>query len=259
MPDQATITYLDHSGFCCSIGGHLMIFDYYNDEAARRELTQGVITRAELKKYDRVSVFISHSHSDHFNPVVYGWADSVPVEYYISHELPEGCEGYRLKPGDSVERNGMRIQAFDSTDLGVAFLVEYEGIVIFHAGDLNWWHWREESSPVEIEQAEKDFKDIMETVLAAVKKTPLDIGFFPLDPRQRSYYDAGASYFVMAAKPRLMIPMHFMGRGEVVRDFARRNQTRTTRIQPMIARGEQYVYTQEPPEEGYRIYDGGGN
>ena len=34
--------------------------------------------------------------------------------------------------------------ALKSTDEGVAFLVEVNGVVIYHAGDLNWWHWDEE-------------------------------------------------------------------------------------------------------------------
>lgn len=31
-----------------------------------------------------------------------------------------------------------------STDEGVAFLVTAEGRTVFHAGDLNWWHWEGE-------------------------------------------------------------------------------------------------------------------
>lgn len=58
----------------------------------------------------------------------------------------------------------MKVKAFDSTDEGLSYLVEMDGIRIFHAGDLNNWHWREESTPREIEEAERDFQQVMETM-----------------------------------------------------------------------------------------------
>lgn len=33
----------------------------------------------------------------------------------------------------------MKVKAFDSTDEGLSYLVEMDGIRIFHAGDLNNW------------------------------------------------------------------------------------------------------------------------
>ncbi len=49
--------------------------------------------------------------------------------------------------GPNEERNldGCKIRTLRSTDEGVAFLVEYDGRILYHAGDLNWWHWEEES------------------------------------------------------------------------------------------------------------------
>lgn len=247
MPNSILITYLDHSGFCVAVGSHLLIFDYYNDEAAVRELSEGIITPEELAKYERVSVFVTHSHADHCNPVIRSWADK-HVEYILSYEVPPEYEGHRMAPGDSLTLNGMSVQAFGSTDLGVTYLVEVEGYAVFHAGDLNWWHWREESTPMEIEQAENDFKAIMEDVIAAAKKLPMvDVAFFPLDPRQRSYYDAGAGYFAMSVHPRTLIPMHFMGRGDVALDFARKTHIRGTKVVALTKRGQQRMYSKPEP------------
>ena len=39
----------------------------------------------------------------------------------------------------------LRIHTLKSTDEGVAFLVRVKEKTFFHAGDLNWWHWEEES------------------------------------------------------------------------------------------------------------------
>ncbi len=244
MPEQATITYLDNSGFCLAIGDHLLIFDYFNGDGPGG-LNGGVITARELAEYARVSVFVSHSHGDHFNPAIYGWQDHARIAYFISHELPPNYPGIRLSPDETVSHEGINVRAFDSTDLGVSFLIETDGLVIFHAGDLNWWHWREESTPAEIDQAEREFKAIMEKVTAASRETPIDIAFFPLDPRQRSYYDAGASFFILSARPKLFVPMHFTGRFDILRDFVRRNHTRHTAIFPISARGAPYVDGQD--------------
>ena len=39
------------------------------------------------------------------------------------------------------------IASLKSTDEGVAFVVWAEGHSIYHAGDLNWWHWEGEPFP----------------------------------------------------------------------------------------------------------------
>lgn len=77
------------------------------------------------------------------------------------------------------------MKAYQSTDLGVAFLVEAYGLRIFHAGDLNLWHWRQESTIREIEAAEKDFYDALEPL----KNERIDVAMFPVDPRQGLMYE----------------------------------------------------------------------
>mgnify|MGYP000382206809 FL=1 len=49
-----------------------------------------------------------------------------------------------LRIHQELELGKVRIQTLKSTDAGVAFLVECEGRTIYHAGDLNWWHWEGE-------------------------------------------------------------------------------------------------------------------
>ena len=45
-----------------------------------------------------------------------------------------------VAPNETVELPDCRITTFESTDIGVAYLVEIDGRLIYHAGDLNWWH-----------------------------------------------------------------------------------------------------------------------
>ena len=62
-----------------------------------------------------------------------------------------------INKGDVYEDENIRIEAFGSTDVGISFLIDLQGVRLFHAGDLNNWHWSEESTPQEIRKAEGDF------------------------------------------------------------------------------------------------------
>lgn len=38
------------------------------------------------------------------------------------------------------------IQTLKSTDAGVAFVVQTENVHLYHAGDLNWWAWPDDTA-----------------------------------------------------------------------------------------------------------------
>ena len=61
--------------------------------------------------------------------------------------IPEEVKGQtrRMKPDEEIVLDDIRIRTLRSTDEGVAFLVSVEGKMIYHAGDLNDWYWKEES------------------------------------------------------------------------------------------------------------------
>ena len=118
-------------------------------------------------------------------------------------------------------------------------MVRLAGWTIFHAGDLNFWHWREESTFKQIAQAESDFH----AEVAPLIGKKIDFAFFPLDPRMGEMYDAGAQYFLMEVRPRVMIPMHWWGRAEAALEFARRNRSKYTEILALTRPGESLVAT----------------
>ena len=51
-------------------------------------------------------------------------------------------------------------------------------------------------------------------------------------------YDAGVNYFMMTVKPRVLCPMHFWGRGDIITEFARRARTNDTEILPLTIQGQ---------------------
>ncbi|MBR5344904.1 MAG: MBL fold metallo-hydrolase [Clostridia bacterium] len=231
MGANLTVTYYLHSGFSCATDKVLLIFDYWQGEHQELALDRR-IDPADFDRYEEVYVFISHSHPDHYDPVVYEWHKDHPVVYIVGYDMPVGTRGRRMNPGDTIPLSRhVTVKAFDSTDLGVSFLVTLDGIRIFHAGDLNFWHWREESTVAEIEEAEAEFHRCCAPLL---REKTIDVCFFPVDPRQGRLYDAGANYFIMTVKPRLLIPMHFWGRSEMISDFARRAGSRSTEVYAMI-------------------------
>ena len=140
MSKIVDVTYYVHSGFSCAIDGNFFIFDYWRGQDPE-ELEGHDLTVEKLKNYKNVYVFITHSHPDHFDPIVYEWYKELPVNYIVSYEMPIGSRGKRMNPGDTYKiSEKIQVKAFDSTDLGVSYLLSYEDINIFHAGDLNFWH-----------------------------------------------------------------------------------------------------------------------
>lgn len=227
MEKQMKIIYHYHSGFSVQVGGTLLVFDYWEGE--NRSLSSvGRIDENFLSAFENIYVFISHAHPDHLDPVVFQWKiKGLPVTYIVSSDVPVGTQGKRLAPGqEKTLDDNISVKAFESTDLGVAFLVTAYGMTIFHAGDLNLWHWRQESSLREIEAAEQAFYQATEPI----RKEKIDVAMFPVDPRQGMMYDAGANHFVLTMKPRVFIPMHWQERPEVAEDFARRSRNPHTEV-----------------------------
>ncbi|MEA5000212.1 MAG: hypothetical protein VB087_12605 [Candidatus Limiplasma sp.] len=242
MQRQLKVTYHYNSGFSIRVGSTLLVFDYWEGEG-RRLGEVGRLNKGILTAFEQVYVFVSHGHPDHLDPVIYDWRAAVPeITYIVSSDLPIGKRGRRIAPGEEMTLGqDVTVRAFESTDLGVSFLVTAYGMNIFHAGDLNLWHWRQESSLREIEAAEQAFYGACEPIPSGV----IDLAMFPVDPRQGMMYDAGANHFILTKKPRLFIPMHWQDRPEVAVDFSRRARTPQTEVLAMTHPGEAATITFE--------------
>ena len=239
------ITHYYHSGFSVAGGDTLLVFDYWRGEEG--ELTEDLqLTPARIRSFAHVVVFISHEHIDHFDPVVFSWKDLTDVSYIVSSDMPVGTRGKRMAPGDTFSpADGVDVTAYDSTDLGVSFLVDFRGVRFFHAGDLNFWHWREESTMKEIDEADAEFRK----AIAPLSGSMIDVAFFPVDPRQGSMFEAGANYFILSVKPRILIPMHYFHRADVALEYARTASCRSTEVIAMPLYGETIIL--EKDDDGY--------
>ena len=231
MINQVTVTYFTNSGFMVKADKVLFIFDYWRgEENALPENAQ--ITPKDFEGFERIIVFVSHAHKDHYDDIIYTWdAEKYNITYVISDELPKEAKGVRVKPGDVLEAPKMVVKAYPSTDTGVSFLIKYDKFNIFHAGDLNWWHWREETSSVaEINRAETEFME----ACAKIEKETIHLCFFPLDPRLGIYFDSGINYFSMVFKPKVVIPMHWGRRVDILREYAYTSHSTHTEVLPLF-------------------------
>lgn len=213
---KCSVTYLKHSGFSVRTDAHELLFDYIGD---------GFTRSGELP----MIALASHAHGDHYLPEIQNLADACV--------LGEGIGSFAgakvMKPGDAIEVFGAKISAFGSTDEGVSFLVESGGLRIFHAGDLNFWHWRDESTEDEVRQMLEAF----ESVLDALDGKPVDLAFFPVDARMGAGHDEGANMYVQRIAPKILIPMHWWGRPEVAEAYARKHAGAPTRVIAMTQPG----------------------
>ena len=158
MAQPLRITYLRHSGFAVELGDTLLVFDDAESEQSREGgVAQGHVDRAFLSRYAHAIIFVSHAHDDHYNKAIFNFADIPGVRYVLGFDAPVGSDAHVLRKGDELSLFGVEITAYGSTDEGVSFLISVEGKQIFHAGDLNFWHWAGESTPEEVAQTPSSY------------------------------------------------------------------------------------------------------
>lgn len=228
---KAKIHYIYHSGFAIETKNHFLIFDYYKHPST--PLSKDILSPDSFKSKENIYVFSSHSHEDHFNPSILQWQQyNSKIKYILSNDIKlhqNQCNYILLSEGEETNLDNLYIKAFGSTDIGISFLVKVDNLTIFHAGDLNWWHWKEDSLE-EQKLAETSFKAHIEKIKA--QKLNIDIAFFPVDPRLEEYYYIGGEHFIKELQPKLFIPMHFGDETSTTKVFSEKvEETNVTSIE----------------------------
>ena len=232
---NAKIRYLYHSGFAVQTAAHFLIFDYWVKRPKGKGLESGVIDPAALKE-DNVIVFASHSHRDHYNSDILGWNAVIPNlrlvlsddirirqgEYLTAgHDIADPAENDAERgamngiimagPGEKISQPDFTVETLISNDEGVAFVVNVDGLCVYHAGDLNWWHWEGEPD---------DYNDGMansyKAQISLLQGKRIDLAFVPVDPRLEEQYAWGINHLMQAADVRRVVPMHFGKKVSVV-------------------------------------------
>jgi len=198
------ITYLMNSGFMIRDGENLFLFDDYDDptKIADREVNEG--------NFKRLYILTSHAHFDHFGTHIADYADK--TERYIFGNDIRRTKRVKIFPREKIifmkrytdwADDEIKVNAFDSTDVGTSFLVETAQSKIFHAGDFNWWHWENDPDDKNI-SAEKLFRQQLEKL----NGLEVDAAFFPVDGRLGDYQEQGVIGFIKTVKTSALISMH---------------------------------------------------
>ena len=198
------VTYIVHSCYYVELEHCGLLFDYYS----------GPLPETDKPLY----VFASHSHDDHFSPDVFRLSQpGKEVHYLLSKDIFRSRVPEELKesvtfvaPRQFYEVGAVRAATLRSTDQGVAFAVTCDGKKIYHAGDLNWWHWEEEGT-----EYNQQMKEDYQNTLRLMEGEHVDVAFVPVDPRLEDAYYWGIDWYMRHTDTERVYPMHMWGQYEI--------------------------------------------
>jgi L-ascorbate metabolism protein UlaG (beta-lactamase superfamily) len=209
---QTTVWYLGHCGFAVRINQKLLVFDYVSGrgsppaDSSAGGLDDGYIQPGDLDGLD-VYVFITHSHSDHYDPTILQWADwTKRIEYFFGWKAGDDARHhYLVGPRATAEVDGIRVYTINSHHSGVpevGYLVQVKGIWIYHNGD-----YRQDYIP--------DFEYL--SMLTHHMHLVFTAGLHD----ERWQYTHQAHYLMEHFRPDALFPMHHGGAEERGAEFAR--------------------------------------
>ena len=237
------LTYIFHSAFALESETCTLIFDYWKD-VETPTFEKGFVSEYLLQKKTPIYVFSTHSHGDHFNPEILTWKDIHPeITYLFGHDILDEKlatkeDAIFLAKGDTFKDELLSVKAFGSTDSGVSFWIILNNKSIFHAGDLNNWHWSDESPKEESTIAENNF---LQELADLKKEVPvIDLAMFPVDNRMGTDYDRGAKQFIEAIKVKVLAPMHFGRQYDAANAFKEVAEQQKVRFLTITEKGQQF-------------------
>jgi ankyrin repeat protein/L-ascorbate metabolism protein UlaG (beta-lactamase superfamily) len=263
---EAFVWSLGHSGWAVKTKGHLLIFDAGDMGRAPDEpsLRNGSINPSEIAR-ENVAVFASHEHGDHYNPAIFGWKAELPRVRYLLGFRPRPAPGQAagggqaaaqgqtaagpapappqvqptdyeyMPPGETRKIDGMMVTTIESNDSGVGFVVDVDGVTIFHAGD-HANRYRDMSGP---------FKPQIDRLVA--KGIHPDLAFLPVSGCNFGDQVAvriGVEYQLAQLQPKVFFPMHGGRYGVTLRNFVTSlgEQYPATKKLAVMAQGDSFHY-----------------
>lgn len=235
------IYYIYHSCFVVEDEKSILIFDYYKTP---KKLESRINILDFIKRKDKqIYVFVSHIHYDHFNPEILNWNKfNKNIKYIFSSDIKIDSKNLDIIfLGENQEKNilDINVKTYGSTDEGVSFWIETGEKILFHAGDLNWWAWLDDTL-----EEEKYMRDKFQAIIKDIKNNDknIDIAFFPVDPRLKENMYKGGEYFISELEPKYFIPMHFDKGYVEIEEFRQKYSSSKTKILAVKDVLEKIVY-----------------
>ena len=248
------ITFIAHSGFLVEWDKFYTLFDWWEGELPPLDPGKPLL------------VFASHSHEDHFDPKIFRlYAQYPDTRFILSHDIRLAARRWhklgmtreifarvtsiRVDSLLATEAGGeaLTVRTINSTDVGVAFLLSAEGKLVYHAGDLNWWHWEEEGRLFCTNMA-ANYRRAIEKLAAAVRDEAADSGYAPvlsaamapLDPRLRESSGMGIEYLLKNVPVEKLFPMHLWEHFDEIERYRRGHPADADKIVPIRQNGETF-------------------
>lgn len=221
------VTFIEHSGFSVELEEVVLLFDYYRGELPA------------FPKEKHIYVFVSHGHADHYNQKIWKMKKIYPkITFILSDDILKREDAVMIGVHESVDLGQIHIETLKSNDEGVAFFVEAEGKTIYHAGDLNWWHWNGEP-----EEDQIYYKTTFQQEIQLLKGRKIDLAFLLLDPRQEDKYCWGMNYFLDQIQVKDVFPMHAFGKYKISNHYLNCEDGRRWKhvVHPIIKPQEEFI------------------
>jgi len=226
------VTFIMHSCFAVEIGDSLLLFDYFDTKKTPEVSFQGKLP--EFSNYQKIFVFSTHGHRDHFWLESLKWGKEYPnMIFFLGNDiklnekylLRNGIEPsvkkqmITIRPNEQYEVNGLQIQTFDSTDMGVSILVFYQRKTFYHAGDLNDWSWEVRNDVEYDENYRRRMHQEYQKIVDHLKGTHIDAACVVMDKRLGEYYKNGIDYFIHTIDADVIFPMHMWQRYDLIKKY----------------------------------------
>lgn len=246
------VTFIGHSGFLVETASSYFLFDYFKGDIP------------VLDKGKPLVAFVSHNHRDHYNPVIYDLFRDHPWVHYV---LDKDC-GIKWKIRECAaqgsdlaakltrvrknqeyelvmpEGKSLHITTYRSTDAGVAYLLNYAGLSIYHAGDLGHWIWEDKPEEYNHRMAER-----YRCEMAKMKGMSVDVAFVPLDPRLLTDTPVSLEVFLENVRAGKVFPMHLWEKFSVIRRFVKEHPQYKNIVVPLSQNGETVTVRMEEQYE----------
>jgi len=231
---EAYVWYLLHCGYAIKTRTKLLIFDYvrstrdFPDTISVQSLATGRINPSEIRDLD-VYVFVSHSHEDHYDPVILDWQEEVDsLNYIFGWQATDDTSHHHLVgPRSSLRIGNMDVYTINcrSGVPEVSYLIKTDGLTIFFQGD-----YRSDSA------ADMDY--------LLNKCDTVDMAFLGAHTRRWGDSSARIVRIMERLRPRVVFPMHYGGKEETYQLFAQENANLSSQsvVKPPKKPGDLFHY-----------------
>ena len=256
------ITFLAHSAFLVEWNRFYTLFDYVYAPDYTAPLPS-------LDPQKPLLVFSSHSHEDHFDAKIFTLLAQYPLtQFFISRDTrlterkrkwlnisDEAFARTTILRHDSIlltEAAGeeLSIRAIKSTDIGNAYLLCSEGKMVYHGGDLNWWHWESEGKAY-CDNMALHYKAAVEKLASAVRDQAADnaikpeifAAMAPLDPRLGEAFEGlGIDYLLKNVSCRHVFPMHLWKKYDAIDRYCAAHPEQAEQIARITSDGQCFSF-----------------